>query len=275
MTTLSQRTLAGTVTVTGTSLHGGQRAIVTLEPAPAGQGRVFRRGVARIPANWTAARGARLATELSQDGVTVRTVEHLLAALAGLGIDNATIVLEGDELPILDGSALPWVTAIAQVGTVAQGEGPPCPPLREPVTVQQGDGFVSAVPGDRLQLTYGIDFPTAAIGRQWRTWCPDTEPFADVIAPARTFTLQKFIEPLRAAGLIAGGSLENAIVCDDEQWLNPPLRFADEPCRHKLLDLVGDLSLLGPLPPMHVVAYKASHALHVEWVRAVATHLKS
>jgi len=268
------RTLAAPVTVAGTSLHGGQPVTVTLEPAPAGQGRVFRRGAARIPANLTAAQGARLSTELSQDGVTVRTVEHLLAALAGLGIDNATIVLEGDELPILDGSALPWVTAIAQVGTVAQG-GPSPPQLLQPVTVQQGDGFVSAVPGDRLQFTYGIDFPTAAIGRQWRTWCPDTEPFAEVIAPARTFTLQQFIAPLRAAGLIAGGSLENAIVCDDEQWLNPPLRFADEPCRHKLLDLVGDLSLLGPLPPMHVVAYKASHALHVAWARAVAPHLKT
>ncbi|HAN45665.1 MAG TPA: UDP-3-O-[3-hydroxymyristoyl] N-acetylglucosamine deacetylase [Cyanobacteria bacterium UBA8156] len=269
------RTLAAPVTVAGTSLHGGQPVTVTLEPAPAGQGRVFRQGETWIPADLTAALGARLSTELSQGGATVRTVEHLLAALAGLGIDNATVTIEGDELPILDGSARPWVVAIAQVGTVVQGERQPPPPLREPVTVQQGDSFVSAVPSDRLQFTYGIDFPTAAIGRQWRTWCPDTEPFAEAIAPARTFTLQKFIEPLRAAGLIAGGSLENAIVCDDEQWLNPPLRFADEPCRHKLLDLVGDLSLLGPLPPVHVVAYKASHVLHVELARALATRLQT
>ncbi|MGQ9865895.1 MAG: UDP-3-O-acyl-N-acetylglucosamine deacetylase [Pseudanabaenaceae cyanobacterium] len=272
---MRSRTLAAPVTVAGTSLHRGQPVTVTLEPAPVGQGRIFRRGATGIPANLAAARGARLATELSHGGATVRTVEHLLAALAGLDIANVTVNLTEDELPILDGSAAPWVAAIAQVGTVEQEEPRPSPRLRAPVTVQQGDGFVSAVPSDRLQLTYGIDFPTAAIGRQWRTWCPDTEPFAEVIAPARTFTLQQFIEPLRAAGLIAGGSLENAIVCDDKQWLNPPLRFADEPCRHKLLDLLGDLSLLGPLPPMHVVAYKASHVLHVELAQAVATQLQT
>jgi UDP-3-O-[3-hydroxymyristoyl] N-acetylglucosamine deacetylase len=191
-----------------------------------------------------------------------------------MGVHNACITLDRPELPILDGSALPWVEAIAKVGIESQVEGDRLIPLTETVTVQKGDGFVTAIPADTLRFTYGIAFPTKAIGEQWFSWSPAiadfSEKFALEIAPARTFTLAAYIEQARAAGLIKGGSLENAIVCDGDRWVNPPLRFDNEPCRHKLLDLIGDISLLGFLPRAHILAYKASHNLHAEFAIALA-----
>ncbi|MFB2894694.1 UDP-3-O-acyl-N-acetylglucosamine deacetylase [Aerosakkonemataceae cyanobacterium BLCC-F50] len=133
-----------------------------------------------------------------------------------------------------------------------------------PLSVYQGDAFVCAMPAPELRFTYGIDFAVGAIGNQWYSWCPSQESFASAIAPARTFGLASQVEELRAKGLIKGGTLENALVCDNSGWLNPPLRFANEPVRHKILDLVGDLSLLGNIPIAHYFAYKASHNLHIQ-----------
>jgi UDP-3-O-[3-hydroxymyristoyl] N-acetylglucosamine deacetylase len=195
-----------------------------------------------------------------------------------MGVHNACITLDRPELPILDGSALPWVEAIAQVGIAPQVEGDRLIPLTETVTVQKGDSFVTAIPADTLRFTYGIAFPTKAIGEQWFSWSPTiadfSERFALEIAPARTFTLAAYIEQARAAGLIKGGTLENAIVCDGDRWVNPPLRFDNEPCRHKLLDLIGDISLLGFLPRAHILAYKASHNLHAEFAISLAKKTK-
>jgi UDP-3-O-[3-hydroxymyristoyl] N-acetylglucosamine deacetylase len=169
------------------------------------------------------------------------------------------------------------VEAIAKVGIDTQVQGDRLIPLPEAVTVSKGDSFVTAIPADTLRFTYGIEYPTQAIGEQWFSWSPTianfSERFASEIAPARTFTLAAYIDQARAAGLIKGGSLENALVCDAEKWINPPLRFADEPCRHKLLDLIGDLSLLGFLPRAHILAYKASHNLHAEFAIALAQKL--
>jgi UDP-3-O-[3-hydroxymyristoyl] N-acetylglucosamine deacetylase len=133
----------------------------------------------------------------------------------------------------------------------------------------EGDAFVVAMPAPTPRYTYGIDFDVAAIGNQWHSWSAEGNAFATEIAPARTFALAHQIEYLRQQGLIKGGSLENALVCDGDRWLNPPLRFANEPVRHKLLDLIGDLSLLGMLPTAHIIAYKASHALHVQLAQAI------
>jgi UDP-3-O-[3-hydroxymyristoyl] N-acetylglucosamine deacetylase len=132
-----------------------------------------------------------------------------------------------------------------------------------------------AMPTTELCFTYGIDFPYGPIGQQWHSWYPDRESFAQTIAPARTFGFADQIEQLRQAGLIQGGSLDNALVCDREQWLNPPLRFPNEPVRHKLLDLVGDLSLLGALPRAHYVAYKASHKLHLNFAQKLYHQLQN
>ncbi|XWK86509.1 MAG: UDP-3-O-acyl-N-acetylglucosamine deacetylase [Phormidium sp.] len=140
----------------------------------------------------------------------------------------------------------------------------PQSPVPSPLSVYQGDAFVCAMPAPQMRFTYGIDFAVPAIGNQWYSWCPSQESFASAIAPARTFGLASQVEELRAKGLIKGGTLENALVCDNSGWLNPPLRFANEPVRHKILDLVGDLSLLGNIPIAHYFAYKASHNLHIQ-----------
>ena len=140
---------------------------------------------------------------------------------------------------------------------------------REPVWIRDGESFVAALPAPQTRFTYGIDFAYAAIGNQWHSWSP-TENFATDIAPARTFGFAEQIEQLQQAGLIKGGNLENALVCSDRGWVNPPLRFTNEPARHKLLDLVGDLSLLGQLPAAHIIAYKASHKLHTQLATKLA-----
>jgi UDP-3-O-[3-hydroxymyristoyl] N-acetylglucosamine deacetylase len=274
---LYQQTIAAPFTLSGIGLHSGEQVSVTVSPAPINSGRYFIYGEAKIPADTTVVSASQLSTELRQNGTGVRTVEHLLSALFGMGVHNACIQLDRPELPILDGSALPWVEAISKVGIESQFQGDFLMPLTESVTVSRGDSFVTAIPANTLRFTYGIEYPTQAIGEQWFSWSPAiadfSERFASEIAPARTFTLAAYIDQARAAGLIKGGSLENALVCDAERWINPPLRFADEPCRHKLLDLIGDLSLLGFLPRAHILAYKASHNLHAEFAIALAQKL--
>jgi UDP-3-O-[3-hydroxymyristoyl] N-acetylglucosamine deacetylase len=208
----------------------------------------------------------------TQSEARVRTVEHLLAALAGSGVNDARIEIDGPEVPLLDGSAKVWVEAIQEAGLEASVT-PSAFVLEKPVWVYQGDAFVAALPAPTLRFTYGIDFDLPAIGNQWHSFSPEQEAFADAIAPARTFGLAHQIEQLRQAGLIKGGSLDNALVCGDSGWLNPPLRFSNEPVRHKLLDLVGDLSLLGTFPVAHFLAYKASHHLHIQLAQELARQM--
>jgi UDP-3-O-[3-hydroxymyristoyl] N-acetylglucosamine deacetylase len=269
----SQHTLKAAIRQSGVGLHTGQQVTVSIHPAPMNAGRYFVRtdlksGPVTIPADIDALHQTVLSTELMAEGVTIRTVEHLLAALSGLGIDNARIEVDGPEIPLLDGSAREWVEQIAIAGWVSQ----PClrsiQVLSAPVTVERGDAFVAAIPADCRRFTYGIDFSNPAIGQQWQS-VSDSE-FVTGIASARTFGFAEEVEKLRAGGLIKGGSLENALVCSDEGWLNPPLRYINEPVRHKVLDLIGDLSLLGSIPKAHFFAYKASHALHTQLVRRLA-----
>ncbi|HEY9669167.1 MAG TPA: UDP-3-O-acyl-N-acetylglucosamine deacetylase [Coleofasciculaceae cyanobacterium] len=304
---MTNYTLGGIAECSGVGLHGGIMANVRVLPASAGEGRYFVRvdlpGSPIIPAHIDAVSETKLSTELrslttDHSEARVRTVEHLLAALAGSGVADARIEIDAPEVPLLDGSAKVWVEAIAQAGVVAGNGGhkgvgdkesgrnsshpliPPSshPPLtsfviKEPVWVHQGDAFVAALPAPTLRFTYGIDFDLPAIGNQWHSWTPTQESFADAIAPARTFGLAHQIEQLQQAGLIKGGSLDNALVCGESGWLNPPLRFSNEPVRHKLLDLVGDLSLLGTFPVAHFLAYKASHHLHVQLAKELARQM--
>ncbi len=264
-----QQTLRSDFSCTGIGLHTGLTVQVRVLPAEVDQGRYFVRTdlepVLEIPARIEAVSQTVLSTELAVAEVRVRTVEHLLAALVGMGIDNARIEIDGPEVPLLDGSALPWVQAIAQVGWKTQAALRPVWQVQQPVVVQQDDAFAIALPAPDTRFSYGVEFAASVIGRQW---CSFTlAEFAAAIAPARTFGFADQIEVLRTRGLIKGGSLESALICSSEGWLNPPLRFTDEPVRHKLLDLIGDLSLLGSLPQAHVLAYKASHNLHTQLVR--------
>ena len=297
--TVLQQTLKTEFVRSGVGLHTGETVCVRVLPAAVGQGRYFVRvdkpGAPQVAAQIASVRQTMLSTELAQGDAVVRTVEHLLAALAGMGVANARIEIDGPEVPLLDGSAQEWVAAIAQAGLAAQTEPCATSSLAEPLWIRDGDAFVAALPSSELRFTYGIDFELSAIGNQWHSWSPtegsptegsptegsptggappeagdETSTFASAIAPARTFGLAHQIDALRDRGLIKGGTLDNALVCGSEGWLNPPLRFLNEPVRHKLLDLIGDLSLLGHFPTAHFLAYKASHHLHTQLAQAIA-----
>jgi UDP-3-O-[3-hydroxymyristoyl] N-acetylglucosamine deacetylase len=281
----TRHTLGTAFECSGVGLHSGSFTNVRVLPAEAGEGRYFVRvdlpETPIIPARVEAVHETTLSTELRTPTATptfgdarVRTVEHLLAALAGSGVDDARIEIDGSEVPLLDGSARNWVEEILEVGVVCSKPTDASPfLLQEPLWVHQGDAFVAALPAPTTRFTYGIDFDLPAIGKQWHSWTPGEESFAEAIAPARTFGLAHQIEQLKQAGLIKGGSLENALVCGDSGWLNPPLRFSNEPARHKLLDLVGDLSLLGTFPVAHFLAYKASHTLHIQLAKKLAQQI--
>ncbi len=259
----------------GVGLHSGLTVQVRLLPAPEGQGIRFRRTdlptQPELPADISIVQETQLSTELVAGEVRVRTIEHLMAALSGLNVVDVIVEVSGPELPLLDGSALGWLEALQEAGLEATEQTRTLVPLSEVITVRDGDAFVTAVPAESPRLSYGIDFDLKPIGNQWHSFAWGPAEFAAAIAPARTFGLAPQIEQLRQMGLIRGGSLDNALVCDHERWLNPPLRFENEPARHKLLDLVGDLSLLGALPCAHILAYKASHRLHTQLVRRLAT----
>ena len=256
----------------GVGLHSGQECLVQLKP---GSKPGFCVGFLDQPNDEPVmltpnqVRDTRLCTALEIGSRPLATVEHLLAALAGVGLTQAEIWIDGHEIPLLDGSALPWVEAIAEAGIVDLGARTPLPPLVAPISCQRGESFVQALPCDRLLLSAAIEFPQPAIGRQLFSLVLSPETFVKEIAPARTFGFKDQVEQLREAGLIQGGALDNALVCDGDHWVNPPLRFVDEPVRHKLLDLIGDLALVG-LPLAQVMAFRASHNLHTQLAAALA-----
>ncbi|KAK7310123.1 hypothetical protein RJT34_07416 [Clitoria ternatea] len=289
-TGMLQQTLAGCVKRSGKALHSGKISTVRLCPGLAGQGRFFNFRSNSIPASLDFAHLSPLCTTLCREGFRIRTVEHLLSALEAAGVDNCRIEIQNSdaqgrdaEVPIFDGSAREWVAAVEEVGlkvaTDLDGKSVEkmAPHVKEPVYVWRNDSFVTAFPSEVVRITYGINFPQApAIGSQWFSTTPlDSLVYSAQIALSRTFCIYEEVEQMRNAGLIKGGSLENAIVCSASKgWLNPPLRFNDEPCRHKILDLIGDLSLFSQfghqgLPVAHIVAYKGGHALHAELARCL------
>ena len=266
-------TLAAPAERSGVGLHSGGVSRVRLEPSEQPGFRVGWLDAPQEPLQLlqpSQVCETQLCTALKLDQRRLATVEHLLAALAGVGLTAVTLLVEGDEIPLLDGSAQPWVEAIAEAGLKDLGSRPVCEPLSRPITLQQGQSFVTALPSDRLRLAAAIEFPQAAIGRQFFSVELTPEAFVRDIAPARTFGFREQVEQLRAAGLIQGGALDNALVCDGDDWLNPPLRFADEPVRHKLLDLLGDLALAG-LPQAQVFAFRGSHGLHTALAAALTS----
>ena len=269
-------TLARPVQRSGVGLHSGSHATVRLQPSDAARdgywvGRLDRpsQPLQRLQPDLVAE--TRLCTALALDSGPLATVEHLLAALAGCGVSQAEIWVDGHEIPLLDGSAQGWVEAIAEAGLQSLGDRVQSS-LRAPITVQQGRSFATALPATTLQLAAAVEYPQPAIGSQLFSLELTPQAFVEAIAPARTFGFKDQIDQLRAAGLIQGGALDNALVCDGDRWLNPPLRFADEPVRHKLLDLLGDLALAG-LPMAQVFAYRGSHGLHTALAAALSDAL--
>jgi UDP-3-O-[3-hydroxymyristoyl] N-acetylglucosamine deacetylase len=272
-----EQTLARPIGCVGIALHSGRRVRMELAPAPAGTGIVFHRtdlGV-DIPARFDRVVASRLCTVLALPGepeARVGTVEHLMAALAGNGIDNARISVSGPELPILDGSAEPFGFLIDCAGRASQGVPRRVIEVLHPVRVEDGDGFAELRPtaGAGLTLSVSIAFEAAAIGRQALTLTLGRRSFRRTLAAARTFAVAHEIEALRAAGLALGGSLDNAVVVDGDRVLNPAgLRSPQEFVRHKALDLVGDLALAGAPLRASVVAHRPGHALNNRLLRAL------
>lgn len=269
-----QTTLKTSVSIEGVGLHSGHPVRAHFRPAPAGHGLVFVRldhPDEPVPADLDSAALFDYATTLARDGVSIGTVEHVLSAAAGEGLDNCRIEIEGPEVPILDGSALPFVRLFHAAGFERQDA--PVRPLavEETVAVSRGDRSITFRPdGPGLKITYEIDFAHPVVGRQTLTVAIRADEYASRIAPARTFGFARDVEALRARGLARGGSLHNAVVLDETGVASGPLRFRDEFVRHKVLDLVGDLALLGRPLDGHVHAVKAGHALHIEFARALA-----
>jgi len=266
-------TLNAPVERSGVGLHSGATARLRLEPFEQAGYWVGWLDAPELPLSQlhpSQVCETQLCTALQLDQRRLATVEHLLAALAGVGISSALLLVDGPEIPLMDGSAQPWVEAIAEVGLKALGPRPVASALSAPITLQHGQSFVTALPSERLRLAAAIEFPQPAIGRQLFSLELTPEAFVEQIAPARTFGFKQQVEQLLAAGLIKGGALDNALVCDGDGWVNPPLRFADEPVRHKLLDLLGDLALAG-LPQAQVFAFRGSHGLHTALAAALVS----
>ncbi len=260
---LSQRTIKKTVRMEGVGLHSGEKTSLVLHPAPVNTGIIFISGGVHIKASHENVGDTTYATSLQKDGQRVRTVEHLLAALAGMSIDNVFVELSGGEVPIMDGSAWPFVQALREAGAEAQEAPRRYLKIVKPVTVHDGDKSATLLPSPVPRITYRIDFPHPMIEDQSRSMDLDQLLFEEELSPARTFGFLKEVEMLRAAGLAKGGSLKNAVVMGEAQVLNEEgLRFPDEFVRHKMLDAVGDFSLLGMPFIGHLVADKSGHKLN-------------
>lgn len=271
-----QRTLKNTIRATGVGLHSGDKVYMTLRPAPAGHGIVFRRvdlePVVELPASGELVTEVTLCTGLSRDGAKVQTVEHLMSAFAGLGIDNAVVELSAAELPIMDGSAGPFVFLLQSAGIVEQAEAKRFIRIKRRIEVRDGDKIASFVPYDGFRLGFTIEFDHPMIpARQSRQQIDfSTAAYVKEISRARTFGFMRDLEYMRELNLGLGGSMDNAIVLDDYRVLNEDgLRYADEFVRHKILDAIGDLYLAGGPVLGHYEGFKSGHALNNKLVRAL------
>lgn len=274
MNQLNQRTLRSTVSCTGVGLHSGTPITLTLRPAPANSGIVFVRSdleePVEIPARAEFVVDTTMATTIAQGNVKVSTIEHLMAALAGMGIDNCRVEVSGPEVPIMDGSAAPFVYLIESAGIELQRKMKRFLVIRKPVTVVDGDKEARFLPASQFSVSFTIDFDHPLISKQSYRMDFSDRFFQREIARARTFGFYREVEMMKQMGLARGGSLENAIVIDDFSILNPDgLRFPDEFVRHKILDSIGDVSLIGMPVIGHLVANKSGHMLNHKLVMEV------
>ena len=279
---MREQTLKAPIEFSGVGLHTGQAATMRILPAPAGKGIVFRRldlDNFELQADVGSVERVAYATTLMSRGVWISTVEHLLSALYALGVDNAVIELDNFEVPILDGSALPYTEAIRQTGIVQLQTPRNYIRIEKPFVLEENNKSIAIYPSDSLSLEYEIGFPHPLIGHQKLEVEITPENYSTLIAPARTFGFYHEVEALQAAGLVRGGSLENAIVLTETGMLNETsLRYPDEFVRHKILDLLGDFALMGQQVLGRLTANRAGHALHTRFVAALlssTTHWSS
>lgn len=270
----NQRTLQSPIRCTGIGLHSGKAITLTMRPAVANHGIVFVRTdldrPVSIPAKSEFVVDTALATTLGRDGVRVATVEHLLAALSGLGIDNVRLEIDGPEVPIMDGSAAPFAYLVKTAGVRVLDEPKSFLIIKKPVTVMDGDKEATFLPANRFRIDCTVDFKHPLISDQSFGMEFSDKTFSREISRARTFGFLKDVERLKAVGLARGGSLENAIVVDEFSILNPEgLRYPDEFVRHKALDAMGDVSLFGRPVIGHLRVFKSGHALNHKLVEKV------
>src|SRR5690348_6717995 len=264
-----QSTIARAASTEGVGLHTGVFGHVRLLPAPADTGIVFRRtDLENFPIEAQGHNVARVsyATSLMKQGVWLSTTEHLLAAIYSCGIDNIYIDIDSIEVPILDGSAEPFMQMLEQAGVRKLRRKRRYLKVLRPLEVQEGDRRIGIYPAEEFHVRCYVDFPHPLVGQQKVELAVSPESFRQLLAQARTFCFGRDIEPLRSMGLIRGGTLDNAIVLTDDGVMNGPLRFSDEFGRHKALDLIGDLALVGLPLLARVEAVKAGHALHTQLV---------
>lgn len=272
-----QHTIAKTASVSGVGLHTGSLATLTFKPAPPNSGITFYRtdldgapGVRAVVENVVdTSRGTTIETGPAR----VHTVEHVMAAAAGLGIDNLAVEVDANEAPLCDGSSLPFLDELVDAGTVEQDAERRYIRPTAPIFFRRDDISLAISPADDFHVSMTIDFEHPAVGTQYGSFDVTRDTFVNEIGPARTFCFLSEVKELQDAGLIKGGTLESAIVIGDEMVLNEDLRFPDEFVRHKILDLIGDLYLLGGPVRGHVVAMKSGHAAHVEFARAIRKSL--
>ncbi len=269
-----QTTIESTVSETGIGLHSGLESRLWIRPAPADHGIVFyhRAKQVFIPAQVDHTQELGYATRLGLGDVAVATVEHLLSALSGLGLDNAMIEIEGEEIPILDGSAMPFVELIEAAGIRKLDRPATAIRMTRAIEVRDGEKWMRVEPAPTFSVDYRISFDNPIVGYQRYAGIIDPDVYRRAIAPARTFGFLKDVTYLKSHGLARGGSFTNCVVVDDRQVVSGALRFPDEFVRHKVLDLIGDLSLLEYPLIGAVTAHKAGHALHAALVRAILAH---
>lgn len=270
----NQQTLAAPITCSGTGLHSGQPVTITLRPAPVNAGVVFvnRNGKsgAFLPASIEHLVPTELCTAVNGNGFQVKTIEHVLAALSGLGVDNVYIDVSAGEIPVMDGSAAPFVQLIRSVGLTSQSRRQPYLKIMAPIEVHDGQKRVRIEPSSTPRITYTIHYNHPMINTQTYTHNCSTDTFEQHIAEARTFGFLHEVQALWARGLGQGGSLENTVVLSESGVLNESgLRFPNEFVRHKVLDLIGDFSLLGMPYIGHLIAERSGHALHTRLVEQI------
>jgi len=268
-----QNTLKDEIFISGQGLHSGRSIQMKLRPAPSNTGVVFIRtdkGNVRIKASISSVSDTTFATTLSAEGVRIGTVEHLLAALAGLNVDNVYVEINGPEVPIMDGSSYQFVSRIMDCGIVKQEKAVSYIKILAPVVVMEGHSQIAITPYEGTRITYRLFYTHPAFGEQKMGIDISTSTFINELAPARTFGFLRDVEMLKSRGLAQGGTLDNAIVLDEKEVINRSLlRFKDEFVRHKIMDAVGDLSLIGLPIHGHIIANKSGHTLHVKLLRKI------
>ncbi len=274
------RTLEKEVVATGVGLFTGVEATIRLLPAPIGSGVVFQRvdleGFPQFCAKLDLVQGTPRCTIIGNTQFSVQTVEHLMAALSAFQIDNVIIQLSGPEVPIFDGSSLVFVQMIEDAGILTQQEEKLVYQLRHPVAITQGDAMLIGLPSPVFQISYTLHYPhNSCIGTQFYSTLIQEGLFRENIAPCRTFSVYEEIAPLIEKGILKGGSLDNAVVIKNNQVMNPGgLRFDNEMVRHKILDMIGDLYLMGVHFSAHIVAVRSGHCINNLFGKALLNHFK-